>query len=180
MNTKNNRRRRDSIRRLEEAFLRLLEGKELEAITVSELCKACELNRSTFYANFVDIYDLADHVRKKLEAEVGLLFREEREQGYNSNNFLKLFRHIRDNQVLYRTYFKLGYADRLPIDHFDYDTALTQYYFGDQHIRYHMEFFRQGFNAIVKMWLMNGCQESPEEMGEIIKAEYRGRAPATP
>ena len=38
-----------------------------------------------------------------------------------------------------------------------------------------MEFFRSGFNAIVKLWLSNGCQETPEEMEEIIKSEYSGR-----
>lgn len=175
MNTKNNRRRKASIRLMEETFLQLLEEKELEDITVSELCKACDLNRSTFYANYMDIYDLADHVRKHLEAEVGLLYRDEHDQGYNSKNFLKLFCHIRDNQILYRTYFKLGYADRLPIDCFGYDTVLARQHFGDQHVRYHMEFFRQGFNAIVRMWLLGGCQETPEEMNEILLAEYRGR-----
>lgn len=175
MNTKNNRRRKVSIRLMEETFLQLLEDKELENITVSELCKACDLNRSTFYANYVDIYDLADHVRAHLEEEVGLLYRDEHDQRYNSNNFLKLFRHIRDNQSLYRTYFKLGYADQLPIDHFGYDEVLARRYFGDRDVRYHMEFFRQGFNAIVKMWLLGGCQESPEEMNEILMAEYRGR-----
>ena len=29
--------------------------------------------------------------------------------------------------------------------------------------------------AIIKMWLAGGCQESPEEMAEVLKSEYRGR-----
>ena len=32
------------------------------------------------------------------------------------------------------------------------------------------------FDAIVKMWLDNGCRETPEEMAEIIRSEYQGRA----
>ena len=32
-----------------------------------------------------------------------------------------------------------------------------------------------GLLAIIKLWLKNGCKESPEEMAEIIKREYRGR-----
>lgn len=28
---------------------------------------------------------------------------------------------------------------------------------------------------IIKMWLQNGCRESPEDMFEIIKSEYQGR-----
>ena len=67
MNTKNNRRRRESVARIEKAFMELLQTSELSEITVSEICKMSGLNRSTFYANFVDIYDLADKVREHLE-----------------------------------------------------------------------------------------------------------------
>ena len=38
-----------------------------------------------------------------------------------------------------------------------------------------MEFFKAGITQIIKMWLKNGCKESPEEMFEIIKSEYQGR-----
>ena len=44
-----------------------------------------------------------------------------------------------------------------------------------QNIKYHMEFFRNGLNAIIKLWLAGGCQESPEEMAEVLRQEYRGR-----
>lgn len=42
-------------------------------------------------------------------------------------------------------------------------------------IRYHMEFFKSGLTSIIKLWLEKGCQETPEEMFEIVKSEYRGR-----
>lgn len=174
MNTKNNRRRRESIERIEKAFLELLQTKELAEITVAELCKACNLNRSTFYANFVDLYDLADKVREDLEKDVGSLYEAERTQGFNSNDYLKLFRHIRDNQLFYRTYFKLGYDNQQQI--LLYDTRQAQEDFDNRHIEYHIEFFKSGFNAIVKLWLAGGCKESPEEMDEIIRSEYQGRA----
>ncbi|MBE5880666.1 MAG: TetR/AcrR family transcriptional regulator, partial [Lachnospiraceae bacterium] len=28
---------------------------------------------------------------------------------------------------------------------------------------------------IIKMWLGDGCKETPEEMAEILESEYRGR-----
>ena len=56
-----------------------------------------------------------------------------------------------------------------------YDTSRAEKDFGNRHIDYHIEFFRQGLNAIIKMWLKRGCRESPEEMADIIAAEYRGR-----
>ena len=75
---------------------------------MTELCREAGVNRTTFYANYDDLFALADAVQKNLEAEVFDLYREERERKYNSNDFLKLFRHIRENQLFYKTYFKLG------------------------------------------------------------------------
>jgi hypothetical protein len=44
-----------------------------------------------------------------------------------------------------------------------------------KNLNYHIEFFRNGLNAIIKLWLAGGCKESPEEMAEVLKMEYRGR-----
>lgn len=173
MNTKNNRRRRESVERIEKVFVELLQTKELREITVSDICKRCGLNRSTFYANFTDIYELADKVRTNLESEVGKLYEAEQMQGFNSNDYLRLLRHIQENQLFYRTYFKLGFDNQFQIE--DYDRRQAQQHFGNRHIKYHIEFFRNGFNAIVKMWLASGCKETPEEMEEIIRSEYQGR-----
>ena len=174
MNTKNNRRRRESTERIERVFIELLQKKELHEITVSDICKQCGLNRSTFYANYADIYELADKVREGLEKEVDLLYEAETTQKFNSNNFLKLFRHIAENPLFYKTYFKLGYDNQFKI--ITYDKQLAAEHFDNRFISYHMEFFKGGFNAIVKLWLEGGCQETPEEMNEIIQSEYRGRA----
>ena len=173
MNVKNNRRRRESVEKMEKVFVELLQTKELGEITVSDICKRCELNRSTFYANFIDIYDLADRVRIHLEEEVNRLYESDREQNHNSNDYLRLFRHIKENQLFYRTYFKLGYDNQFKLKY--YDVHQAERHFDNQHIEYHIEFFRSGFNAIVKMWLAGGCKESPEEMEQIILSEYRGR-----
>lgn len=173
MNTKNNRRRRESIERIEKVFIELLQTKGLHEITVSDICKRCELNRSTFYANYADIYELADKVREELEKEVNLLYEAERTQSFNSNDYLRLFRHIKENQLFYRTYFKLGYDNQFKLRY--YDTHQAKKDFDNQYIEYHIEFFRSGFNAIVKKWLAGGCNETPEEMDEIIRSEYQGR-----
>ena len=173
MNTKNNRRRRESIERIKKVFIELLQTKELHEITVSDICKRCELNRSTFYANYADIYELADKVGEDLEREVDLLYETETTQSFNSNDYLKLFRHIKENQLVYCTYFKLGYDNQFKLKYYDIHQA--KQHFDNQHIEYHIEFFRSGLNAIVKKWLAGGCKETPEEMDEIIRSEYRGR-----
>lgn len=173
MNVKNNKRRQDTIHSIESVFLDFLQTKELSQISVSDICKAADINRSTFYANFMDVYDLADKLREKLEADVAKVYAEEHETKTNSNDYLKLFKHIYENQIFYRTYFKLGYDDQHQV--VLYDTELAARHFNNRFIDYHIEFFRHGLNAIIKKWLAGGCKETPEEMKEILDTEYRGR-----
>ena len=178
MNTPNNKRKKESVKRIEKVFIELLQARDLNDISVSDICKRAGLNRTTFYANYTDIYGLADTIRDKLEAEVADLYKEEEvTHGFNSNNYLKLFRHIKENQLFYKTYFKLGYDNNYSI--FRYYTALARKHFQNRFIEYHMEFFKAGITQIIKLWLKNGCKESPEDMYEIIKSEYNGRAVST-
>lgn len=173
MNTPNNKRRRESIKKIETVFLDLLQTRSLETIKVSDICKRAGLNRTTFYSNYTDIYALADSIRDKLESNLSTLYEEEISSEVNSNNYLKLFRHIKENQLFYSTYFKLGYDNNYKI--LLYDTELAKKYFHNRFINYHMEFFKSGMTKIIKMWLQNGCRETPEEMFEIIRSEYQGR-----
>ena len=48
------------------AFIELRSHKELEKITIKELCEKAQINKSTFYSHYQDIYDLSD----TLETEV--------------------------------------------------------------------------------------------------------------
>lgn len=154
MNVKNNRRKRDSMARITKVFLELVQEKEIGRISVTEICQKAGLNRATFYANYEDIYDLADKVMEDLSEQVNDIYRDELTVGYNSNDYAKLFRHIQQNQLFYRTCFKLGIANR-PI--VQYDTDQARKFFHNRDIPYHAEFFRAGLNRIIKMWLEGGC-----------------------
>lgn len=173
MNTPNNKRRRESLQKIETAFVDLLRVKALNQISVSDICKDAGLNRSTFYANYVDIYALADSIRDQLESNLSEMYQSEIAAGFSTHNYLKLFRHIKEHQMLYTTYFKLGYDDNFKIVW--YDTELAKRHFQNRFVEYHIEFFKSGLTKILKMWLQNGCRESPEEIFEILQDEYRGR-----
>lgn len=168
MNIKNNKRKRESIEKIEKSFVNMLQHKDINQISVTDICKDTGLNRSTFYANYLDIYDLADKLRERLEHDFN-------EQFKNTANrdAITMFRHIYENQLFYKTYFKLGYDEKHQVC--VYDAARAESDFKGKHIKYHIEFFRNGINSIIKMWLSGGCEESPEEMAEILKSEYRGR-----
>lgn len=173
MNVKNNKRRRASVERIEKAFIGLLQTNELHTITVSDICKNAEINRSTFYANYIDIYDLADKIKEHLESEFHLLFADRNNNSARNNDAVKMFGHIKENQLFYKTYFKLGHHNNHEI--LIYNVQEAEKFFGSKYVNYHIEFFKCGLNAIIKMWLDNNCKETPEEMAEIIRSEYQGR-----
>lgn len=172
MNTKNNKRRKESQEKIEKAFIELLQTRQVKDITVSDLIKQTELNRSTFYANYLDIFDLADKTREKLEREFSNLFADY-DYFNERSGALKMFRHIKENQLFYQTYFKLCYDDKHLISTYDPRRAEQEHI--SDNLKYHIEFFRNGLNAIIKLWLADGCKESPEEMADVLKQEYRGR-----
>ena len=171
MNTPNNKRKKESMLKIEKVFLELIQTKEINEISVTDICKKANLNRTTFYSNYIDIYDLADKIKEKLEKDVFDLYKDVNKNRYSSDNFLKLFKHIKENQIFYKTYFKLGFDKNFIIK--EYDLTQAYEYYSHDKIDYHIAFFKAGLNAIITKWLYSGCIESPEEMAEIIEKEYK-------
>ena len=58
---------------IEKSFVELLKVKQLNKITVKELCDLSEINRSTFYKYYDDIFDLFDKMIAKSKVEFHLL-----------------------------------------------------------------------------------------------------------
>ena len=171
MNTPNNKRKKESQEKIEKTFLQLIQTKEVENITVSDICKICKLNRSTFYANYIDIFDLVEKVKIRMETDFANIYENDTNAGHNPDSFLKMFRHIKDNQIFYKTYFKLKFDANYVITYFPKELAAK--YYDNTYIDYHIEFFKAGFSAILKKWLNNDCKESPEEMLQILMSEYK-------
>lgn len=161
MNTPNNKRRKTSVEKIKKAFVQLLQDNELAKISVSDICKLTGLNRSTFYANFSDIYDLADKTRQSLENEFNVLFSDYQNIDWYTGA-VRMFAHIKDNQIFYKTYFKLCYDGTQ-----FYDMNKEQYGLNLNNI-YGVEFFKSGLNAVIKLWLNNGCVEEPQEMAKVL------------
>ncbi len=57
---------------LRQALTRLMQQKDFQSITVTDVVREADINRGTFYAHYRDVYDLRD----KIEAEMIENFRE--------------------------------------------------------------------------------------------------------
>lgn len=175
MNIKNNKRKKESQLRIQKVFMELIQNKELKDIKVADICKLAKINRSTFYSNYLDVYDLAAKIKEYLYEEVLNLYKKEQQEKKHSYDFLKLFYHIKENQIFYKTFFKLN--DDNSVNYFEYllDQKEMDKYYHNQNIDYHVTFFMSGFNAVIKKWLNSDCYESPETILEIIESEYKNK-----
>lgn len=173
MNTPNNKRKKQSQEKIEKTFIDLLQTKEVKDISISQICKISKINRSTFYANYIDIYDLVEKIRDKMIIDFFKVYTDEVNSKQHSYNFLKLFEHIKNNQLFYKTYFKLNLDYNWDNNYLD--DEMIKWYGNNDNLKYHVTFFKAGLNAIIQEWLKNNCQESPEEMVCIIKTEYTKR-----
>ena len=172
MNIPNNKKRKASVEKIEKTFVQLIQKKNIEEISVSTICELSGLNRSTFYSNYIDIYDLAEKVKKQMEEQFAE-FQLSNNAKQDYDGYLNMFRYIKENQIFFKTYFKLeSITMSLPTE---YHVELAEKYYDNKFIDYHIEFFRAGLNAIIKKWLNNNCKESPEEMAKIITSEYKNK-----
>ena len=145
MNVKNNKRHQETIENINNAFAFLLQDKRLSEITVSDICKVADINRSTFYEKYDDVSVLADAYAKEIEKQIA-------EQPHTEGEFAWLFEYAKANSDMFNLYFKLGISKS-----------------GGE---YKTKFFKNGVYSVLKMWLEGGCVESSEQMGIIIKREY--------
>ena len=119
--------------------------KELRDITVTDICEIAGIERSTFYAHYNDVAALANDYAAQIEKQVS-------EQPHKENDFSWIFEYIKEHPDFFKIYFKLGVSQVSS----DYKTI----------------FFRNGAYSVAKMWFEDGCVESSEQMGVIIKREY--------
>lgn len=142
MNTEMNQRRQNTLDSIETAFFQLIQNKTLKDISVSELCKVAEINRSTFYENYDDLNTLASAWCRKVENLTAA-------QLHPDSDYVWLFKYVLANRDIFTAYFKLAMLPEAE----DYQSA----------------FRRRGIYAVVKTWLENGCQESAEHMSQLLQ-----------
>lgn len=168
MNTPNNKRRRASQEKVEQAFITLIQKKDVSQITVTEIVQLAKINRSTFYSNYLDIIDLSEKVKSHMQQKIADLYAEEL-NSEGIQNFLKMLYWIKENSDMYHTYLKLGDVQTFEPNLLEAKgTSDSQ----DPEIEYHKAFFRAGFNAILRRWAAHDFQKSPEEIEAILVNEY--------
>lgn len=178
MNTKNNQRFQQKEADIRQVFMELLTHSRIDKITVSEICKKAKINRSTFYAHFIDVYDLLEKTDIEMSKKMVGAFTDHNAKSIGEG-FENLFQFIKDNADFYVAYFNNAGNSSilnvvLPDTITDGVVTLIQElgYKSMEEYRYHECFFKSGISGLLKLWLNNGCKETPHELSDIIYREY--------
>lgn len=142
MNTKMNQRRLATIEKIESAFISLLQTKCVREISVTDICAQADINRSTFYENYADVFALAVSISRHIEEDAVQI-------PHKDGEFAWLFEHVSTHKDVFDVYFRIN----APLYSLDYKSA----------------YLRNGIYAVVKAWHEAGCQESAEIMNQLLK-----------
>ena len=167
---KEDRRVRKTKRALREGLAELLTEKSIQNITVVELTDKVDIHRSTFYANFTDIYDLYSQIEDAVVQEISDIFTEN--YSVDSKAFFEiLFKYISDNRQVCRMYLGKNvsptFSGRLTELFKKAYLACWQNEYGfigttDQ-LDYYAHFYLSGSLAVVGKWMDEDFEYSAEQ-----------------
>lgn len=177
LNTKNNQRFRETELRMESAMLDIMKTKDFEKITVKKICEKAKVNRSTFYAHFIDIYDMLNKMEVELRSEMLNNYSPDNKQEYeifSEESFILFFKHIKKHKYFYRINLQTrknfpleqGYEQLWSIiEPLCKQAGITS----DEEIMYYFVYFQAGFTMILKRWVDTDCKEDEIQLAKIIE-----------
>ena len=158
---------------LQDSLIELMKEKPISKITIKELCKNADINRTTFYTHYIDQYDLL----RKIEDETLSWVKERlcdllgKTDKYEAMAVLEgIFQYFAENkshlQVLMSEQGDIDFQKQLFTliyqecgINFSNDNIDTNDYF---------IFVVTGSVGLIQHWLKNGLNKSTKEMAEII------------
>lgn len=170
MNKKANEQYKSNERVILDVFTRLLEEKDLQKITIKEICEEAHINCSTFYNHFEDVYGVLEKMWEFHRMNMGYLFRNSHSKS-RRKNLKQILEYIKDNELFYRVSFHSPIFSEISsgfeivfMSHEISGTCLKE--------KYEMEFMKQGFLMTISYWLDMDCNLSIDDLLDVIDTFY--------
>ena len=163
---------------LKEALTRLLEKKDFEAISVSDIAREAGVNRGTFYLHYVDKFDMMDQLIDEILQNILLLLKEGNPKNKEEAcpGIVKIFEYLKED---------FDFIHAMTLNRFNYTTKLIHDFLYEltkqippiqetiQSVYplpadYATEVFIYSNSAIFIHWIQKGAVESPEEIARIF------------
>lgn len=177
---KKDRRFRRTQKQLTTSLIELLKSKNINQISVRELSELADINRATFYLHYKTVHDLLFHLENEVFDEVVNSYKNH--DILNQYDFLlNIYRCVIDYNELLAVLLNSNTGSTL-WDKLS-NSIKSQYnllwsshlkYLTPTELDYCSTFIIDGYISMVKVWLLNGMKESPEEMVELsMRFQYK-------
>lgn len=178
MNIKNNKRYKMSSEKIETAFLTLILNHRYEDISISQVCKEANINRSTFYCHYDDINDLIIKIEGKFANGMATIFNYGERQTHEA--FIEMFTFVKENKYFYKAFLNIPYItlaetntkSNVLTNIKENNSGLIE---NELEVFYRASFFGAGIKELCRLWLERDCKESPESMAQLLYKEYSNR-----
>ncbi|MDO4153389.1 MAG: TetR-like C-terminal domain-containing protein [Clostridia bacterium] len=174
MNTKNNKRFYDTEIRMNVTLLALMQKYPFEKITVRMICQETNINRSTFYAHYMDLYDMLDKMSVRLlemlYAEIDGMER----RGNMGRAVMTLFlSHIEQHKYFYSVFFHSRKELPLAKAYDDFWENIVLPYgkkagVTETEAYYYFLCMKAAFNAILVHWVERDCAEDKQKITDMM------------
>ena len=177
MAPKQDRRKERTEKEILNGLIALMQEKSMKNISVRELAERIDINRSTFYLHYTDIYDLIEKTENRLVEQILSVLPEE--SGFQERQFFdfleRLVTILKENQALCNVLMSpngdIAFMDK--IQQFMWDRALAMLahmvppMLERKDLEYATSFYINGCLGLISSWLQAGCQGSATHMAEL-------------
>lgn len=163
-------------KQLKKGLAALMKEKSVNQITVKELVEEVDINRSTFYLHFKDIQDLLREIEENMEAQIKRAIEEHPIVSGNENAFYfieDMFRVLDEEREISKALIgpngDMGFIHRIEriIKENSRGTLEKMFSGKKEDLKYFYAFCLSGCLGLVKVWLNEGEEKSPEEMAQM-------------
>lgn len=171
MKKSNDRRIRYTRYALQNALIACMQQKTFNRITVREICETADINRSTFYMHYKDIYELLDEIEEQVYQEIDAIFSKESPSVHNMEQLLD---YVQTHRTLLECLLQQGSGLAMSrfstILHARYGKYLQRYAgngFSEEN-EYLYEFLYTGILGVLQKWLQNECKDDRNQVADVM------------
>jgi AcrR family transcriptional regulator len=172
---KTDRRVRKTKALLRSGLAKLLESKSINEITVKELVDLVDINRSTFYLHYTDIYNMLEEIERNIISEVKRVIAAHPAEGSeNTFPFIEdIFTILLDNKEICRALMgpngDISFIHEIESIIAEYSIQALKPMFPNaiEDVEYSFSFCLNGCLGLVKTWLLKDNNDSPQHMAEL-------------
>ena len=181
MRNKTDKRIINTKNKIKNSFISLLEEKEIEKITVKEICEKADVTRGTFYAHYENEYDLLKALIIEMVTRAFKIIQHLPEPGYSHDEKIvmltKMFDYLKSNRILLWYFVNRNTYEEISVIAKDFFYALClkkAESVDSEKVQAAYMFTGCGILGLLNFWINDNCTIGSEKIAVYFKSIIDG------